>query len=138
MADSRMSIEKRWKDRDFFEVHLRVRSDSCQACIDFYTTNEELEKLRNGMQDVANVKRQEFVWISGEDREQVTHYLKLRLFMYDRRGIIGIEVVMDNKLESPFGMRAAFGLQAEIGQIDDFTQKLAYFIQEKVDVIEAL
>ncbi|WP_110111785.1 hypothetical protein [Bacillus sp. CGMCC 1.16541] len=84
------------------------------------------------------MRRKEFVWTSGEDRENVTHYVKLRIFMYEVRGIVGIDVLTDNKLQSPLYMRAQFGLQAEIGQMDKLTKKLDAFIQQKITVIEAL
>ncbi|MFY0137102.1 hypothetical protein P3K84_20675 [Bacillus cereus] len=73
------------------------------ANINIYTTNEELEDLTAELIKFSTFKLHEFQWVSGIDN--VTHFLSMRFFLHDKRGIVGIEVVASNKQPNPYWMR---------------------------------
>ncbi len=91
-----------------------------------FKTNEELEDLKEGRIRFSTFKLQEFQWVSGEDIDNVTHFLSIRFFLYDKRGIVGIEVVTDNNLSKPYWMRSNLFILTELNQIDDFAKRIGY------------
>ncbi|PGV49487.1 hypothetical protein COD94_32125 [Bacillus cereus] len=58
--------------------------------------------------------------------DNVTHFLSTRFFLYDKRGIVGIEVVTDNNLSKPYWMRSNLFILTEPNQIDDFAKRIGY------------
>jgi hypothetical protein len=140
MPEPRIKINKIWLDYadDFFELNLDLSNDQCSVIFDIYTDNEELYKLKNGIIEFSNFKQEEFIWISGEDVENVTHFLSLRFFLYDKRGYVGIEVTADNKQSSPHGVRASFVIITVLSQIDDFIKKLESFVNKEINVLEGI
>lgn len=117
-----LELTKIWEDTDFFEIHMLAHSPHCQVNIDFYTTNNELEELRKGISLLS--KNEEFVWKSGADSNNVTHYIYFRFFTCSKRGHIAIEVLVDTKLDFPFNSRANFYIITELGSLDDFVCEL--------------
>jgi hypothetical protein len=122
-----IELTKIWEDVDFFEINMQTRSPSCDTVINFYTTNEELEELRKGITTLKSDS--DFVWTSGEDTGNVTHYVFLRFFFCSKRGHVAIEVIIDNKLDSPYRLRANFYIITELGSLDEFANQLNKFIK---------
>jgi hypothetical protein len=140
MSVPRVKIDRIWLDYedDFFELNLELSNGQCSVIIDIYTDNEELNTLKNGIIAFTNFKQDEFIWISGEDVDNVTHFLSLRFFIYDKRGYVGIEVTADNKQSSPNSIRASFVIITVLSQIDDFIRQLESFINKKITEIEGI
>ncbi len=138
MPGPSIRVKKIWEDVDFFEINLEFNGLSCIATIDIYTSNDELEDLRQGMKSFSNFQQDEFTWISGMDNENTTHFLSIRFFAHNKTGIVGIEVVADNKEEKPYWMRSNFFILTELNQIDDFERKLENLINEDIDKFESL
>lgn len=139
MPEPSVKINKIWlDDDDFFELNLDFSTGQCSVNIDVYTDNEELNELRNGIIEFSNFKQEEFIWITGEDIENVTHFLSLRFFLYDKRGYVGIEVTADNKKSCPNSVRATFFIITVLSQIDDFVRKLGSFTNKEIDELEGL
>jgi hypothetical protein len=139
MPQPSVKIQKIWLDDDdsFFELYLDFCTGHCSVNINIYTDNEELEKLRQGVMDFASFKQEEFLWTSGEDVENVSHFLSMRFFLYGNRGYVGVEVTADNKLASPYSVRATFFLVTVLSQIDDFIRKLDSFIKGETYELES-
>jgi hypothetical protein len=79
-----------------------------------------------------------FTWTSGNDIENVTHFLSLRFFQHNDRGHIGIEIIADNKMEQPYHMRSNFFIITELNQLDDFVKKLISLINEETIELESI
>ncbi|WP_108671405.1 hypothetical protein [Peribacillus acanthi] len=140
MPEPSLKLKKIWLDDDenFFELNLDFSTDNCKVNIDIYTDNEELEELRNGVMEFSNFKQKEFIWITGEDVENASHFLSMRCFLYGNRGYVGIEVTADNKNASPYSMRATFCIVTILSQLDDFTRKLGSFIKGEINEVDSL
>ncbi|WJE26681.1 hypothetical protein [Bacillus cereus] len=138
MPEPSIKIKRIWEDTDFCELNLDFQGLSCNTNIDIYTTNEELEDLRKGIIKFSNFKLNEFQWVSGADIENITHFLSIRFFFQDKKGIVGIEVVADNKQSKPYWMRTNFFILTELNQIDDFVKKLERLIKEEIIELEGI
>ncbi|TKV48323.1 hypothetical protein C1I58_06290 [Bacillus sp. PIC28] len=138
MSEPSIKIKRIWEDTDFFELNFDFQGFSCNANIDIYTTNEELEDLRQGIIKFSNLKLNEFQWVSGEDIENITHFLSIRFFLHDKKGIVGVEVIADNKQSKPYWMRTNFFILTELNQIDDFVKNLERLIKEKIIELEGI
>ncbi|AIF42084.1 hypothetical protein [Virgibacillus sp. SK37] len=121
MPQPSVKIQKVWLDDNdsFFELSLDFCTGCCSMNLNIFTDNEELEKLNQGVMDFASFKQKEFLWITGEDVEKVSHFLSMRFFLYGNRGYVGVEVTA-------------------LSQIDDFTRKLRNFIKGEICELESL
>ncbi|MFD1676297.1 hypothetical protein [Alicyclobacillus fodiniaquatilis] len=123
-------FHKVWEvDQDMFELRMSARSAECQIKINFYTSNQELEELRDGLRALGKLGVKEFTWTSGEDSQDVTHYVCCRFFLCSKRGHVAIEVLTDNKRPSPNGARTKFFIITELGSIDEFANELDQLIR---------
>ncbi|APH06803.1 hypothetical protein [Bacillus weihaiensis] len=139
MPSPRLKLKKIWTDVVFFEVNLGLIGNDCTINLDIYLDNAYLDELREGIINFANqLGKHEFTWITGHETGDATHFLSLRFFLAERRGIVGIEVKVDNKMEPPYNMRSNFYLLTEINQIDDFARQLERFIKEETLEIEGI
>jgi hypothetical protein len=138
MPEPGIRLTKIWEDVDFYEVHMELKGNDCKVYIDIYTTNEEIEELRKGIIDFSNLKTNEFIWTSGNDTENVTHFLYIRFFKLNNRGNIGLEIIADNKNETPYYMRSNFFIITELNQLDDFVKKLKRLIDEEIIELESI
>lgn len=109
-----------------------------KVILDIYTTKSDLQELRQGIihfsPDIAN----EFRWTSGADTDDSTHYLSVRFFNHTNRGHVGLEIIVDNKLEVPEALRSHFYILTELNQLDDFARKLKQLINEEASEIQGL
>jgi hypothetical protein len=132
-------MKKIWDDSDFFEVNLCLYSTGCNVDLNIYLGNEDLEELKSGVEEFANkLGKNEFIWTSGKETENTSHFLFMRFFLQDKKGIVGIEVKVDNKLDPPYSMCSNFYILTEISQVDDLTRKLGKFIKEEICELESL
>ncbi|MBP1942659.1 hypothetical protein [Cytobacillus luteolus] len=132
-------MKRIWTDVDFFEVNLCVFGNGCNVDLDIYLDNGHLEDLKNGIENfAANLGKNDFSWVTGHETENTTHFLYLRFFLHDKRGIVGIEFKVDNRAEPPYSMRSNFYILTEINQIDDLSRKLGKFIREEIFEVESL
>ncbi|MGM0834688.1 MAG: hypothetical protein ACQEV7_00930 [Bacillota bacterium] len=139
LSEPRFRMKKIWTDVDFFEVNLSLYGNGCNVNMNIYLDNGHLEELRNGIHNFANrLGNSEFTWVTGHETENTTHFLFMRFFLNDKRGIVGIEFKIDNKLEPPYNMRSNFYMLTEINQLDDFTKKLGKFIRDEIHEFESL
>jgi hypothetical protein len=138
MPEPSIRLTKMWEDVDFYEVQMEFKGNGCNVFIDIYTTNEELEDLRKGIIDFSNSKTNEFIWTSGDDTENITHFLSIRFFKHNNRGHIGLEIIADNKNEKPYYMRSNFFIITELNQLDDFEKKLKRLIVEEIIEFESI
>ncbi|MGG3891754.1 hypothetical protein [Metabacillus fastidiosus] len=138
MPEPNIKIKKIWEDIDFFKLHFELIGISCAAIIDIYTSNEELNDLREGMERFLTFQQNEFIWTSGADNDKITHFLSFRFFMQNKTGTVGLEIIADNKEEKPYRMRTNFFILTELGQADDFVQKLEQLIREEIIEFEGL
>lgn len=140
MLEPRFRMKKIWTDDvDFFEVNLYIYGEDCNINMDVYLTNGDLEDLKSGIEKFANqLGKNEFTWTTGHETKNTSHFLSMRFFLHDKRGIVGIEFKVDNKFEPPYSMRSNFYLLTEINQVDDLTRKLAQFIEEGIIELESL
>ncbi|KMN42191.1 MULTISPECIES: hypothetical protein [unclassified Bacillus (in: firmicutes)] len=138
MPEPSIKIKRIWEDTDFFELNFDFYGFSGTANIDIYTTNEDLEDLKKGIIKFSTFKLNEFQWVSGEDIDNVTHFLSMRFFLHDKRGIVGIEVVADNKQSKPYWMRSNLFILTELSQIDDFIKKIEQLISEEITELESI
>ena len=138
MPEPSIRIKKIWEDVDFFELNLEFKGISCTATIDIYTSNDDLADLRQGLKSFVNLQQNEFTWTSGIDNGNTTHFLSLRFFLLNKTGTVGIEIIADNKAEKPYWMRSNFFILTELGQIDDFEQKIEQLIQEEIAEFESI
>lgn len=139
MADPRLRMKKMWTDVDFYEVNLCLQGNDCNIDMDIYLDNGHLEDLKKGLENfTSQLGKNEFTWITGHQTENTTHFLSMRFFLNDKRGIVGIEVKVDNKLTPPYSMISNFYILTEINQLDDFTRKLGKFINEDIIELESL
>lgn len=139
MSVPRFLLKKIWEDIDFFEVNLKLIGNDSTIDLDIYLDNASLYELREGIINFAEqLGNYEYTWITGHETENTTHFLSLRFFLVERRGIVGIEVKIDNKMEPPYSMRSNFYLLTEINQIDDLVKQLERFIKEETLEIESI
>ncbi|MEA3319489.1 MAG: hypothetical protein U9Q88_05635 [Bacillota bacterium] len=139
MSEPRFKMKKIWSDVDFFEVNLSLSGNGCNVDMDLYLNNGDLEGLRNGIVNFGNqLGNSEFTWITGNGTENTSHFLTMRFFLHDKRGIVGIEFKVDNKLEPPYNMQSNFYILTEINQLDDFIRKLEKFISDEIHELESL
>lgn len=139
MSVPRFLIKKIWTDIDFFEVNLKLMGNDCTIDLDIYLDNASLDELREGIVNFAErLGTYEYTWITGHETENTTHFLSLRFFLAERRGIVGIEVKVDNKMDPPYNMRSNFYILTEINQIDDLVGQLERFIKEETLQIESI
>ncbi|WP_265939343.1 hypothetical protein [Bacillus thuringiensis] len=138
MPEPSIKIKRIWEDTDFFELKFDFYGFSGTANINIYTTNEDLEDLKKGIIKFSTFKLNEFQWVSGEDIDNVTHFLSMRFFLHDKRGIVGIEVVADNKQSKPYWMRSNLSILTELSQIDDFIKKIEQLISEEITELESI
>ncbi|MGM7681143.1 hypothetical protein ACSVDA_03210 [Cytobacillus sp. Hm23] len=139
MADPKFIMKKMWTDVDFFEVNLSIFGSDCNVNLDIYTDNEELEELRRGIELFSTqLGENEFIWTTGNRTKHTTHFLSMRFFLQDKRGIIGIEFKVDNKSKPPYTMYANFYIITEINQIDELTRKIEKFIRGEIVKVESL
>ncbi|TKI88569.1 hypothetical protein FC699_27760, partial [Bacillus wiedmannii] len=83
MPEPNIKIKKIWEDTDFFELNFDFTGFYSTANINIYTTNKELEDLKEGIIKFSTFKLHEFQWVSGEDIDNVTHFLFIRFFLHD-------------------------------------------------------
>ncbi|WP_026584991.1 hypothetical protein [Bacillus sp. J33] len=138
MPEPSIRFKKTWEDVDFYELQMEFKCANCKAHIDIYTSNEELEELRKGINYFCNLSINEFTWKSGNETENVTHFISIRFFKHNNRGHIGLELTVDNKLEVPEKMNANFFIITEINQLDDFVKKLERLINEEIIELEGI
>ncbi len=121
---------------DFFEVQLDLASENCSVSLNFYSDNAELAGLHKGLEEFRNqLAGEDFTWASGGALANDEHSVLLRFFLQDRRGIIGVEVDVDNKKETPERILAHFYLQLEVHQLDRWTIQLERFIKGEITQI---
>ncbi|MDL4839486.1 hypothetical protein [Aquibacillus rhizosphaerae] len=133
LANPRFNMKKIWTDVDFFEVNLCLYGSGCNVDLDIYLDNGYLEDLENGLKNFTNqLGKNEFTWVSGHEYENTTHFLSMRFFLHEQRGIVGIEFIIDNKLEPPYSMHSNFYILTEINQVDDLARKLGKFIKDEI------
>ncbi|MDU0205984.1 MULTISPECIES: hypothetical protein [Paenibacillus] len=138
MSNTGVTLIKIWEDENFFEISLEVRSIFCISEIKFYTDNSELDELRQGLLLISSLSDNEYIWTSGEDKENTTHYVQTRWYVQDKRGHIGVEFILDNKDSAPDKMRSHSFVVTELNQLDDFINQLQQFIKGKSNVIKGL
>ncbi|WP_108671791.1 hypothetical protein [Peribacillus acanthi] len=138
MPEPSIRLKKIWEDLNFFEVSLEVKGISCTVTLNIYTSNDDLGDLRQGLKMFLNLQQTEFTWISGIDNGNTTHFLSLRFFLHNKTGTVGMEIIADNKAEKPYWMRSNFFILTELGQIDDFEEKIEQLIQEEIDEFESV
>jgi hypothetical protein len=130
-------FEKIWTDVNFFESHISFYGYEFNISLDIYTGNNSLNELRLGLLEfVEQLGKSEFLWSSGY--EKATHYLSLRFFLQEKRGIVGVEVNLDNNMEPPSRFRSNFYLLTELNQLDDLAKKLEKLIKEEINDFEGL
>lgn len=138
MPEPSIRFKKTWEDVDFYELQMEFKGANCKADIDIYTSNEELEELRKGINYFCNLSINEFTWKPGNETENITHFISIRFFKHNNRGHIGLELTVDNKLEVPEKMNANFFIITEINQLDDFLKKLERLINEEIIELEGI
>jgi hypothetical protein len=139
VPEPRLRMKKIWTDVDFFEVNLCIYGNDCNVNIDIYLDNGQLEELKKGIENFANqFGKKDFTWSTGYETEKASHFLSMRFFLQEKRGIVGVEFKVDNKLNPPQYMRSNFYILTEINQIDDLTRKLGKFIREEIIELESL
>ncbi|WP_404447931.1 hypothetical protein LG307_02995 [Sutcliffiella horikoshii] len=139
MPEPRFRMKKIWTDTDFFEVKLSLTGTNCTVDMDFYLDNAQLEELQNGVYIFADqLGKNEFTWVTGDKSDKTMPFLSMRFFLHDRRGMVGIEFNVDNRLEVPDAMRSTFYVLTEINQVDDFIRQLNKFIIEEISVLESI
>ncbi|TVY08025.1 hypothetical protein [Paenibacillus cremeus] len=138
MPNTGVTIIKIWEDEHFFEINLEVRSCFCVSDIKFYTDNTELDELRRGLLLISSLSENEYVWRSGKDKKNSTHYVHTRWYLYDKQGHVGIEFILDNKDSPPDKMRSHSCVITELNQLDDFINQLQQFIKGKSSVVKGL
>lgn len=139
LSDAQFLMKKIWTDVDFFEVSLQLYSSNCNVELEIYLDNEQLEDLKKSIKCFLNhLGRNDFTWITGHESENTTHFLSMRFFLHDRRGIVGIELNVDNKLEPPYSMRSNFYILTEINQVDNLVRKLGKFIRNEITEFASL
>jgi len=138
MVRSSVKLSRIWEDVEFFELRTEFIGLACQSYIDIYTTNEELKELKEGINNFSKFTENEFIWMSGTDDKDVSHFLLMRFFKLNNRGYVGIEILADNKEEKPYHMRSNFSITTQISQLDDFTAKLEKLINEEISELESI
>jgi len=138
MSDYRVKLKKIWEDETLLELNMIVTSPHCKVNIHFHTTIEDLKELKDNLILFSNLKRKEYQWIQGEDNERAAHYVQVRFFHFNNHGHIGVEFVLDNKLDIPDKTRVNFYLITELNQIDDFVYKLEGLIKGITDNLESI
>ncbi|MEN0644321.1 hypothetical protein MKY91_14310 [Alkalicoccobacillus gibsonii] len=108
MISPSIRIKKIWEDETLLECCLEFLTTSSKVTLDIYTTKSDLQELRQGIihfsPDIANG----FRWTSGANTDDSTHYLSVRFFNHTNRGHVGLEIIVDNKLEIPETLRSHF------------------------------
>jgi len=138
MSEHRVKLKKVWEDESLLELNMIVTSPYCKVNIHFYTTIEDLKELKDNLTLFSNLKRKEYQWIHGEDNESAAQYVQVRFFHFNNQGHIGVEFVLDNKLDIPDKIRVNFYLITELNQIDDFVYKLEELIKGITDNLESI
>lgn len=138
MSEYGVKLKKVWEDENFLELNMVVTSPYCKVNTHFYTTIEDLKELKDNLILFSNLKRKEYQWIQGEDNESAAQYVQVRFFHFNNQGHIGVEFVLDNKLDIPDKTRVNFYLVTELNQIDDFVYKLEGLIKGITDSLESL
>ena len=138
MSEYRVKLKKVWEDETLLELNMIVTSPHCKVNIHFHTTIEDLKELKDNLILFSNLKRKEYQWIQGEDNERAAHYVQVRFFHFNNQGHIGVEFVLDNKLDIPDRTRMNFYLVTELNQIDDFIYKLEGLIKGITDNLESI
>ena len=133
-----LRLRKVWEDETLLELNMIVTSPHCKVNIHFYTTIEDLKDLKDNLTLFSNLKRKEYHWIQGEDNESAAQYVQVRFFHFNNQGHIGVEFVLDNKLDIPDKTRVNFYLITELNQIDDFVYKLEGLIKGITDSLESI
>ncbi|MBU8688604.1 hypothetical protein KM918_14855 [Priestia megaterium] len=138
MSGYRIKLRKVWEDETLLELNMIVTSHHCKVNIHFYTTIEDLKELKDNLTLFSNLKQKEYQWIQGEDTDNAAHYVQVRFFHFNNQGHIGVEFVLDNKLDIPDRTRMNFYLVTELNQIDDFIYKLEGLIKGITDNLESI
>ncbi|WYP25440.1 hypothetical protein NSQ54_14085 [Alkalihalobacillus sp. FSL W8-0930] len=138
MSNPSIRIKKIWEDETLIECHLEFLTTSSKVSLDVYTTNADLEELRQGIIHFNPGAGAEWIWTSGENTDDATHYLSVRFFNHTNRGHIGLEIILDNKQDVPAFLYSHFYILTELNQLDDFAWKLKQLINEEVSEIEGL
>ncbi|WP_240338497.1 hypothetical protein [Peribacillus alkalitolerans] len=140
MAEPQFRMRKIWEDYDdFYEVNLELIGNDCSVDIQIYLDNEQLEKLQIGLESFTkDMGKKVLIWISGSENVSNNHYVSMRFFLQEKRGIVGVEIFADNKRELPYKMRSHFYILTEIGQLDDLAWKLKKFIYNKDREVNSL
>ncbi|MGG0482385.1 hypothetical protein MT476_17370 [Bacillus sp. H8-1] len=138
MSEYKVKLKKTWEDENLLELNMVVTSAYCKVNTHFYTTIEDLKELKYNLILFSNLKRKKYQWIQGEDNESAAHYVQVRFFHFNNQGHIGVEFVLDNKLDIPDRTRVNFYLVTELNQIDDFIYKLEGFIKGITDSLESI
>lgn len=139
LPEPRFRMKKIWTDTDFFEVTLSLFGNNCTVELDLYLDNAQLEELQNGVYIFANqLGKNEFTWVTGDESDKTMPFLSMRFFLHDRRGVVGIEFDVDNRLEVPDAMQSTFFILTEMNQVDDFIRQLDKFVKEEISVLESI
>ncbi|MFK3938962.1 hypothetical protein ACI2JA_15790 [Alkalihalobacillus sp. NPDC078783] len=138
MSNPSIRIKKIWEDETLIECRLEFFTTSSKVSLDVYTTIADLEELRQGIIHFNPVAGAEWIWTSGENTDETTHYLSVRFFNHTNRGHVGLEIILDNKQDVPESLYSHFYILTELNQLDDFALKLKLLINKDVSEIEGL
>ncbi|RSD28749.1 hypothetical protein [Mesobacillus subterraneus] len=136
--EPRLQMNKFWTDADFFEVNLELTGNDCRIRLDSYMDNRQLEELRRGLERFpTNMGKSAFTWKIGSDSETAP-FLSMKFFLHNKRGIVGIEIQVDNRMELPERMIAHFYILTEMAQLDRLAEELRKMINEEIDELQGL
>ena len=120
-----ISMEKIWQDVFCYQIKITCASSCVVATNEFYTSDDSIDDLFNGLNDFIIGKTKEFLWENGEKEDHSTACITLKFIHKDKLGHILIEVYMELDDGGSYSSHnCCFYLNTELGLLEEFCKKL--------------
>ncbi|KMK75777.1 hypothetical protein [Alkalihalobacillus pseudalcaliphilus] len=123
--DFGLSIKKIWEDDFLYELKGNFKNQLIQVEVHFYSDDQSIKELIEGLTNFIEINgKEKSIW--GSD-DQVVKMVFLR---QNQAGRIIVELELQNQLEGPEQVNAAFSIQTEFLDLERLVNKLKLFLEK--------
>ena len=123
-------------DEDVVQFQVEARSATIAATIEFYGYADEFRSFGEDLRSFPQTVVSEVTYKNSVDlRDQMNHYLLIRIFSYDPTGRSAIHITTDNQEGEPFRSTSEFYILTQPAAINDLGTLLRHWNPSTVEEI---
>lgn len=138
MSEPCISIKRIWSDMNCIELELMAQNADIKAKIKFYVSDEQISDLSKGLSMFPGKIDDIFEWEVGSKENNSSYYVRLKLFIYDKKGHAAIETEIVEKPSNRFGQSSKFYITTEIESINVFGRNVKRLLEEDNVIVEGI